>query len=441
MSSHDEYSSDEEDIIDEKQISQVYLGFVDAPILSGEEENDEPTIEDTFIGGNPVWLHPNSQPTDSQIKCDSCGGKMALLSQIFAPFEGKSYDRVLYIFGCPKTSQCSNKKGSVKCLRGISKDPVKMAQIEEETAEAARKELDEKLRLDNTKKLQIELTKDLFSNSGKDTEEKSDNPFVSSANPFGAASNPFDATSNPFNQSKNNDTDNTKSHPNSLNKESFAEAAAKNLPKSLPKKALSAVGQLPSYPGYFVYVEQEKFKKITIEPELEKYKHLVDLDDETESASRADKKQSSSSSHMNPQTAKISNMLDDKYFEAFTNTVKHNNSQVLRYDLGGKPLLYSGQDDIAAKFNGRDTNFNIPNPGYNPSSTRQFECQLMPKAILDLENENNKTASLTDILNGMSWGTIIVCTDVEDYMPADAFDENNVAYIEEWCGVQWEESV
>ena len=49
MSSHDEYSSDEEDIIDEKQISQVYLGFVDAPILSGEEENDEPTIEDTFI--------------------------------------------------------------------------------------------------------------------------------------------------------------------------------------------------------------------------------------------------------------------------------------------------------------------------------------------------------------------------------------------------------
>ena len=120
MSSHDEYSSDEEDIIDEKQTSQVYLGFVDAPILSNEkdpEDNDEPTIEDTFIGGKPVWLHPDSQPQDSQIKCDSCGGKMALLSQVFAPFEGKSYDRVLYIFGCPKTSQCSKKKGSIKCTK------------------------------------------------------------------------------------------------------------------------------------------------------------------------------------------------------------------------------------------------------------------------------------------------------------------------------------
>lgn len=443
MSSHDEYSSDEEDVIDEKQTSQVYLGFVDAPILSSEEDpedNDEPTIEDTFIGGSPVWLHPNSQPQDSQIKCDSCGGKMALLSQVFAPFEGKSYDRVLYIFGCPKTTQCSKKKGSIKCIRGVSKDPVKMAQIEAESEEAARKDFDEKLRLDNTKKLQIELTKDLFNNSAENTSEKSANPFGASANPFGATANPFDAAANPFSKPKNKESEDTQSHPQ-LTKDSFAEAASKNLPKSHPKKASSTVGQLPCYPGYFVYVEQEKFKKVTVEPELEKYKHLVDLDEEAESTSRAEKKQASSSSHMNPQNAKISNMLDDKYFEAFTNTIKHNSSQVLRYDLGGKPLLYSGRDEIAAKFNGRDTNFNIPNPGYNPSSHRQFECQLMPKAILDLENENDKSASLTDILNGMSWGTIIVCTDAEDYMPADAFDENHVAYIDEWCGVQWEESV
>lgn len=448
MSSHDEYSSDEEDLIDESQASQVYLGFVDAPIISGEddpEDNDEPTIEDTFIGGSPIWLHPDSLPDEELLKCNNCKGKLALLSQVFAPFEGKLYDRVLYIFGCPKTSQCSRKKGSVKCIRGISKDPAKMAQIKAESEEAARKEFDEKLRLDNTKKLQIELTKDLFNTSDKKDTAKADNPFGSSANPFGASSNPFDSAANPFKQSTiaKSPEAATQSLATGAKGESFAEAVAKaqpkSQPKSQPKKSLSE-DVLPSYPGYFVYVEQEKFKKITVEADLEKYKHLIDADVETE-PSGSEKKQASSSTPMNPQAAKISNMLDDKYFEAFTNTVKHNTSQVLRYDLGGKPLLYSGRDDVAARFNGRDANFNIPNPGYNPSSHRQFECQLMPKAILDLENDSNKNVTLNDILNGMSWGTIIICTDVEDFVPTESFDENNVAYIEEWCGVQWEESV
>lgn len=440
MSSHDEYSSDEEDVIDENQASQVYLGFVDAPIISCEEDpedNDEPTIEDTFIGGSPIWLHPDSQPKESQTMCDNCGSKMALLSQVFAPFEGELYDRVLYIFGCPKTAQCSKKNGSIKCVRGISKDPVKIAKIKAEEEETARTEFDEKLRLDNTKKLQIELTKDLFNLSAKNSAQKDDNPFSSSSDPFGASSNPFIQPKPEASEAG------TKSKPADAKKESNADTLTKMLQASHTRKVPSSTGDMPSYPGYFVYVEQEKFKKVTTEPDLEKYKHLVDLDNENESAtaSRADRKQSSSSAQMNPHATKISNMLDDKYFEAFTNTVKHNCTQVLRYSIGGKPLLYSGRDDVAAKFNGRDANFNISTPGYNPLTHRQFECQLMPKAILDLENGNDKSASLNDILNGMSWGTIIVCTNTEDYMPAEAFDENHVAYIEEWCGVQWEESV
>ncbi|KAK7678866.1 hypothetical protein QCA50_018168 [Cerrena zonata] len=135
-------------------------------------------------------------------------------------------------------------------------------------------------------------------------------------------------------------------------------------------------------------------------------------------------------------------MLDDKYFENFTNVVKHNPSQILRYDLGGKPLLYNGKDEVAKKFiieEGKD--FNVPNPGYNPSSKRQFELQLMPQTIMNLEQlEDSNNIAINDILNGMSWGTIIVCTDIEDYIPEENFDENHVGYIEDWCGVQWEES-
>ena len=34
----------------------------------------------------------------------------------------------------------------------------------------------------------------------------------------------------------------------------------------------------------------------------------------------------------------------------------------------------------------------------------------------------------------MSWGTIIVCTDEEDFIPEESFDANQVGYIEEWWG-------
>ncbi|EGW29949.1 uncharacterized protein SPAPADRAFT_63575 [Spathaspora passalidarum NRRL Y-27907] len=429
MSSHDEYSSDEEDLFDESQKSDVFLGFVDAPIT----EEEVPTIEDTFIGGQPIWLHPQSQPNEKSLTCDNCNKKMALLLQAFAPMDGKLYDRVIYIFGCKDTRQCSKKKGSIKAIRGIVKDQETIDKIKKETEALQAKQLDEKLKADNQKKLNIELTKDLF---GK--KEESSNPFGGGSNPFDNKNdNPFAAGStspfgaNPFGAKAEEEP---KKKP-----ESYAKIASKNEPKKAPKK--KTVSDLPSYKGSFVYVDTEKFKKATNDPELEKYKHLIDMDvnkdDDSESVGASRR---GSSSVLDPQTSKISNMLDDKYFEAFSNTVKHNPGQVLRYNLGGKPLLYNGKDDVAKKFLSQQP-ANIPQPAYNPSSERQYELQLMPKAIMDLEEINTNTVQISDILNGMSWGTIIVATDKEDYMPEQEFDENHVAYIEEWCGVQWEESV
>lgn len=439
MSSHDEYSDDEE-LFDEAEKSEVLLGFVDAEI---ESDDEEPSIEDTFIGGNPVWLHPDSRPSKASYTCDNCGNPLALLLQAFAPIEGKLYDRVIYLFGCKNTAQCSKKKGSIKCIRGISKDPKKIAALKKEQDDAAAKALDEKLKLENKKKLNIELTKDLFSNNAG-----SDNPFGS--NPFGqnTNANPFGLkTETPFGLKDANPFSSAPTEPKAAPKEkSYAEIAKAAVPEKPKSKSEVDTTELPFYKGYFVYVDQERFKKITLEPELEKYRHLVEnMDNETEIVGSNKKERSSSissnsSAALNPQATKISNMLDDKYFENFTNVVKHNPTQVLRYDLGGRPLLYSGKDDIAKKFIVEEgKQFNVPRPGYNPSSDRQFELQLMPQAIMNLETY--ETAGISDILNGMSWGTIIICTDVEDYIPEENFDEHHVGYIEEWCGVQWEESV
>ncbi|EGV65493.1 hypothetical protein CANTEDRAFT_113024 [Yamadazyma tenuis ATCC 10573] len=427
MSFNDEYSSDDDESIIDRKSTNVHLGFLDIEIpdsKDGVSEENSPTIEDTILGGQPVWLHPDSLPAPKLVTCDSCGQKMALYLQAFAPFKERLYDRVLYILGCTNTQQCSKKKGTVKAIRGIIKDPVKMADLKREQENALQKQLDEKLQLEAKTKLRDELTKNLFGNS------KAENPFAATgSNPF-TSSNPFDKKVPPAKEESKSPLS-----PASVPaKPTYSSVAGKNVVAQA--KTASPKYTLPEYPGYFVYVEKEHLKKITLEPELEKYKHLIDsnsIEEEEPSGGST----STSAGVLNAQASKISNMLQDTVFENFTNTVQHNPGQVLRYDLGGKPLLYNGKDDVCKRFG--QTPFNIPNPGYNPSSSRQFEIQVMPKAILDLENA--ETADLNTLLNGMSWGTIIVCTDVEDYMPEESFDENHVAYIEEYCAVQWEESV
>lgn len=441
MSSHDEYSSDEEDY-EEKQSTEVQIGFTDIPIPDENEEEDVrpediPTIEDTLLGGKPLWLHPESAPEEKMISCDNCNKKMAMYLQFYSPFENNLYDRVIYIFGCKNTKMCSKKKGSIKCIRGICKNPERMAQLKQEQQDEINRQMEEKLTMENKTKLRDELTKDLFKKS--DTE----NPFGGGSNPFGNNDNPFG--SNPFGEKKEEKKEENKEKKQPEKKqqqETYASITSKNLPPK-PQKHHVKTSDLPSYPGYFVYLEKEKIKKVGLDPDLEKYKHLIDEnapteDNDTNIVPEFDplNKKGSSAASLNGANS-LNKMLDDKVFENFSTVAQYNPGQILRFDIGGKPLLYQGEDEVAKAFNVKlNPQFNIPNPYYNPSSKRQFELQLMPKAIIDLEDDTN--ADVAAILNGMAWGTIIVCTDIEDYMPPETMDSNHVGYIEEWCGVQWE---
>lgn len=429
MSSHDEYSSDEEDVVGGS--SSVFLGYTD---VAFEEEGDTPTIDDTFIGGQPVWLHPKSAPPAQDLECRHCHRPMALLLQASAPLETESYDRVIYIFACKNSQTCLRKEGLVKAFRGVCKDPERMAAVEAEQAEAVQRALDEKLRLEEKKKFQIEMTKDLFSAT-----QPTANPF-GSANPFGA--NPFGSKD----QAEQVEQKLEKKPEQIAEPKPEQKHGADKLEKSTTLYAAAALAKtesstdsaepstsvplaLPEYPGYFLFTEVEKFPKVSVEPELEKYKHLIEESTAKEGRSML---ALSGSGALNPETRKIASMLNDKHFENFSSTVGYNPAQVLRYDLGGKPLLYSGTDSVARTVAG-----GFPEPSYNPSSLRRFELQLMPKAILDLEKGTYNLVA--DIMGGMSWGTIIVATDAQDYMPR--LDENHVGYVAEYCGVQWEESV
>lgn len=103
-----------------------------------------------------------------------------------------------------------------------------------------------------------------------------------------------------------------------------------------------------------------------------------------------------------------------------------------RYERLGAPLLYSKDDDVGKLLldkNGDFTTRKLPPCGNcRKPGSRVFEFQLMPYAISMLEKDEMG-------LDGMEWGTIIVSTCV--CVPR-VLDANQVGYVEEWVGVQWE---
>ena len=132
----------------------------------------------------------------------------------------------------------------------------------------------------------------------------------------------------------------------------------------------------------------------------------------------------------------------DKQFQKFADRMAQNPEQIIRYELGGTPLLYSTTDSVGkllsppnsgAKVSvGSGGASRIPRCG-NCGGERIFEVQLTPHAITVLEEQELS-------LEGMEWGTIIMGVCGKDCVPRGV-EEGSVGYAEEWVGVQWEESL
>jgi len=121
----------------------------------------------------------------------------------------------------------------------------------------------------------------------------------------------------------------------------------------------------------------------------------------------------------------------DKTFQRFADRVGQNPEQVLRYEFGGQPLLYSKQDSTGKMLHqGQGAKGRVPKCG-NCGEGRVFEVQLTPHAITELEAEEMG-------IEGMEWGTVIMMVCGKDCLQKGT-KENEVGYVEEWVGVQWEE--
>jgi pre-rRNA-processing protein TSR4 len=340
---------------------------------------------------------------------------MVLLLQLNGelPDRFPGHERRLYVFACKRKS-CRRKDGSIRTLRGVRIAPGSKA------APAKKLPKDEKPAAEEPPKPQTNLGETLFGAKGLGSSANSANPFATSSS---SSSNLFAA--NPFSSSK--------AEPIKLTEEATkieVEGSAKTLPKSFaetlslnnpqkeqgpppPPEPWPAASDLPT-PYSISYLADADYETLDPTPPTIPQATRMDVDEPGSSSGGKEDREVFESSM-------------DADFQKFADRLAQNPEQVIRYEFGGQPLLYSKTDAVGQLLSG---NRSMPRCG-NCGSGRTFEVQLTPNAIAELEAEELS-------LEGMDWGTIIVGV-CESDCQARGVAEGEAGYLEEWAGVQWEE--
>ena len=392
--------------------------YEETSVLLGYASRDPTDDKVSHLGGRATWLDAKSKPPAWLGRCKVCNGFLTSLLQLNGelPAHYPEDERRLHVFGCRRRT-CARKLGSIRAIREVRRH--KASQEKNTNGTSERKE-------ENAVPEQ-EPIKDLGSSL-----------FGVNSTQQGASSNPFavpssarsTTTSNPFAPLPSTSTLAAKSPQPPV--ESFA---SKLQISDTPKHA----SQRPP-------ADIESWPEDAALPPA--YTHLyLDADYETLAPQQAPLGATNISSASNAQYAEedtaLSSALDkdtfestlDKSFFKFSDRLAQNAEQVLRYEFKGQPLLYSGSDDVAKKFGllaGKQTGKAAGMPRCeNCGSKRVFECQLVPGAIIALEEDD------MNVEDGIEWGTIIlgVCE------RGCAGEVGEVVFREEWVGVQWEERV
>ncbi|ODQ64419.1 hypothetical protein NADFUDRAFT_83893, partial [Nadsonia fulvescens var. elongata DSM 6958] len=287
-------SDSESDCFDDEEVTQVGLGYIHAPITA----RAKPTVYNSKLGGTPVWFHEDSKPSLDLIHCKICSKLMAQLLQVYVPLdlEDKYYDRVMYLFAC-KDATCSRREGSIRVIRGIHRNEEKEKQEKQAAAEA---EEEERL-IQEAKEKKRQLKKEQLANVGTSVfgatnDAGATNPFASgSSNPFESSANPFaNGAINPFSSKKAEGEEKKmknkeeKKEENKITPATYLHAATgalENPPTQIktsqpwPKDL-----DLPSYPGYFVDVEEEVLRPLKEHDLPADLKDRIEFMDEEEEA-------------------------------------------------------------------------------------------------------------------------------------------------------------
>ncbi|KAH6651999.1 programmed cell death protein 2 [Truncatella angustata] len=391
--------------------------FEETNVLLGyaSKDADEDTI--SRLGGYPDWLDSSTPPSSALARCKLCKDMMVLLLQLNGelPDRFQGHERRLYVFACRRKS-CRRKDGSIRVLRGL--------RIAPGSKEAGSKKVQrqEKPVVKEQPKPQTNLGETLFGAKGLGSSSLSANPFATSASSSG---NPFSSGGNPFSASKAETP-----KPAEQTTKTEVEEAVKELPKTFsetlslnntqkksgpppPPEPWPAEKDSPA-PYPILYLADADYETLDPTPPPIPQATRMDMDDSGSASGGKEDKEIFESSH-------------DADFQKFADRMAQNPEQVIRYEFGGQPLLYSKTDAIGQLLgSGRS----MPRCG-NCGGERAFEVQMTPNAIAELEAEEMS-------LEGMDWGTIIIGVCGLDCQ-AQGVSEGEAGYLEEWAGVQWEE--
>jgi len=347
-------------------LTSVLLGF------AGKEAiYDDLSIHGNHVGGLPLWFGTEKSPIlpkQELLECKVCKKSLDLLAQLSCPLPDKFYDRVIYIFSCADPN-CRRKEGSVRAIRGI------------DNSQAVQDRIAQEMKAQNVEENLVPESKigdSLFSASS------STNPFASNANPFASAQAP------PTSQPSNSGT------PRGPKKSGFKKKSMRSISGKYTCKLLDVEEE------YLESLDKPLDSNIKIE-EMDTYPEESPAGSDPSGGDVADIKGIEANS--NP------------VFTHFMDVIESNPDQVLRYELGLKPLLYSGTDEVARELS------------HLGDKHKRLEVQLMPHLITELE-------TVEMLLDGMEWGTIFVACDSDDDL--SSLNENGIGYAEEWVGVQWE---
>ncbi|KAF1988141.1 PDCD2_C domain-containing protein [Aulographum hederae CBS 113979] len=438
MSPQNDYDSDSS-LSDADAVSytttNTMLGY------ASREPTEDPLSQ---LGGRPTWIS-STTPSSALARCKVCKKLMPLLLMLDGnlPEQFPGHERRLYVFAC-RGKGCRRKAGSVRGVRGarISKIAEPKAKENVKASEEVQKE--------EKGKQNTDIGAALFGVAPGHAAAKNTNPFSMNTSTFNG--NPFSASTGE-NQNNSLVTSDLAAKPpqkieptqNDMSNltETFASKAKISNPSTPPPPQRDLVprepwpsddGLPPPYTKYHLEAYSEQLDKEPLA--VPQNARIMDLDtaEPSSGAERGEDKELFESSM-------------DKQFQKFADRVAQNPEQVLRYEYGGNPLLYSDHDATALCFvapasrnaNTKVTTVNRPDGKgkgmprcENCGAERVFELQLTPHAIAVLEEDEDVG------LDGMDWGTIVLGVCGRDCVERGVA-EGEVSYLEEWIGVQWEE--
>lgn len=364
---------------------------------------------DRWLIKHQSWLDETAVPSGALAKCKVCNGFLSLLLQLNSDLPDKfpGHERRVYLFGCRKKA-CRRKDGSV---RGIRTTRISAVAQDKATSEQSPPPAEE------PKPKQTNIGESLFGVKPSQTNQNA-NPFSS---PGSAAANPFSTSSkpaaNPFAPAPAAQSVPAKAIEKVEElSQTFAEKARiATTSNDTPKPAAGPVEPWPAqsafpapFPTYSIDADKEY-----LDSEPQAIPQNVRMAEAGEFETTA----SGSGSGVSAADEKAAaDHLMDTTFQRFADRLAQNPEQVLRYDFGGQPLLYSKKDAVGSQWPAR-----VPRCA-SCGAERVFELQLTPHAITELEADDLS-------LEGMDWGTIILASCGKDCG----------GEVEEWVGVQWEE--